>query len=174
MAQQPQACTRLRGPTGMPSLSMLLFVAAAGASGVNAWSPAFIHGPNLTDLGAPYCQYAIVGDCASSTGCALQSKINGDYVSAEVTRTGDGYGTLRARSASIGGWERYILIGDCTSALGCALRSTANGSYVSAELSRTGDGSGDHAGHAVGDEQAECRADAQGEDDVPQPRKPVG
>ena len=60
--QQPQACTRLRGPTGMPSLSMLLFIAAAGASGVNAWSPAFIHGPNLTDLGAPYCQYAIVGD----------------------------------------------------------------------------------------------------------------
>jgi hypothetical protein len=38
---------------------------------------------------------------------------------------------LRARSSSIGSWERFKLKGDCRT--GCALRAVANNRYVAAE-----------------------------------------
>jgi len=69
----------------------------------------------------------------------LQSMANGKYVAAELNYTGAGEGELRARSSSVGSWERFELcfgIGGALAAV--AIRSLANGKWVSAELQYTG------------------------------------
>jgi hypothetical protein len=69
----------------------------------------------------------------------LQSVANGKYVAAELHYTGAGYGELRARSSSVGSWERFEFcfgIGGALAAV--AIRSLANGKWVSAELQYTG------------------------------------
>jgi hypothetical protein len=69
----------------------------------------------------------------------LQSVANGKYVSAELHYTGAGYGELRARSNSVGSWERFEFcygVGGAQAAL--AIRSLANGKWVAAELQYTG------------------------------------
>jgi hypothetical protein len=76
------------------------------------------------------------------SGCGVRSTANSMLVAAELSRTGDGYGEMRARSNSLGGWESFVFVGDCASAAGCAIKNTLNGLYVSAEISRTGDGYG--------------------------------
>jgi hypothetical protein len=61
------------------------------------------------------------------------------YVAAELSRTGDGYGQLRARTPadSVGPWEVFRLV--CVRAPDVyAIKSVANGRYVSAEISWTG------------------------------------
>ena len=69
----------------------------------------------------------------------LQSVANGKYVAAELNYTGAGYGELRARSSSVGSWERFEFcfgIGGALAAV--AIRSLANGKWVAAELQYTG------------------------------------
>jgi hypothetical protein len=69
----------------------------------------------------------------------LQSVANGKYVAAELNYTGAGYAELRARSSSVGPWERFEFcfgIGGVLAAV--AIRSLANGNWVSAELQYTG------------------------------------
>jgi hypothetical protein len=64
---------------------------------------------------------------------------NGKYVAAELNYTGAGYGELRARSSSVGSWERFEFcfgIGGALAAV--AIRSLANGKWVAAELQYTG------------------------------------
>jgi len=74
----------------------------------------------------------------ASTTCSTVSlkAANGLYVSAELGYTGDDYGMLRARAASVGPWEQFeeCPLGPYT----ITLRSEANGLYVSAELGYTG------------------------------------
>ncbi|MCC6438928.1 MAG: M23 family metallopeptidase [Acidimicrobiales bacterium] len=73
--------------------------------------------------------------------CNIRSMINGKLVAAEISRTGDGWGELRARKdGPAGSWETFRIEGDCRSAAGCAFKSVANDRYVSVEVSRTGDG----------------------------------
>lgn len=55
-------------------------------------------------------RFRIEGNCSS--GCAIRALgWAGDarYVSAELDYTGAGYGMLRARATSVGGWERFII-----------------------------------------------------------------
>jgi hypothetical protein len=64
----------------------------------------------------------------------LKSSANGKYVSAELQYTGIGYGELRARSTSVGSWERFELcwgVGGIPQQL--AIRSLANGKWVASE-----------------------------------------
>jgi hypothetical protein len=70
----------------------------------------------------PYCLRA-----------ALRSNANGLYVSAELGWAGSAYGDLRARSTSIGSWERFSI---CTAGSGQpdSITSLANGLKVSAEI----------------------------------------
>jgi hypothetical protein len=68
--------------------------------------------------------------------CDIRSQANAKYVSAELGYTSYMYAALRARSTSVGAWEKY----QCA-AIGAnrwAIRSRANGKYVSAELSYAG------------------------------------
>lgn len=61
------------------------------------------------------------------------------YVAAELSRTGDGYGQLRARTPAnnVGPWEVFRLV--CVQGPDVyAIRSVANGRHVSAEISWTG------------------------------------
>jgi hypothetical protein len=69
----------------------------------------------------------------------LQSMANGKYVSAELHYTGAGYGELRARSNSVGSWERFEFCWNVNNnPLELAIRSLANGKWVAAELQYTG------------------------------------
>jgi hypothetical protein len=69
----------------------------------------------------------------------LQSVANGKYVAAELNYTGAGYGELRARSSSVGSWERFEFCWNVNNnPLELAIRSRANGKWVSAELQYTG------------------------------------
>jgi hypothetical protein len=52
-------------------------------------------------------RFLLVGDCASSSGCAIQSLANNQYVSAELNYSGGDYGMLRARSSTASGWEWF-------------------------------------------------------------------
>jgi hypothetical protein len=139
--------------TTVPGSANTMWVEASWASGPGSGSGWM--NEHFVNDGAPINQAAPgVPPCSAppppwnpapaycATGCALQSKANGLYVSAEISRTGDGYGTLRARASAIGSWEQYTVVGDCSTSAGCALQSKANGLYVSAEISRTGDGYG--------------------------------
>jgi hypothetical protein len=119
----------------LPASARAFSVAAKAPTTTPAATHPTTTAPVSTPAGSP-------APSACASGCAIQSKTNGQYVSAEITRTGDGYGELRARSASIGGWEKFAIVGDCSSSSGCAIRSLANNLYVSAEISRTGDGYG--------------------------------
>jgi hypothetical protein len=68
---------------------------------------------------------------------------NGQYVSAEISRTGNGYGQLRARTNpnDQGPWEVFRLV--CVQGPDVyAIRSEANGRYVTAEISWTGSSNG--------------------------------
>jgi hypothetical protein len=65
------------------------------------------------------------------------------YVAAELSRTGDGYGQLRARTPAnnVGPWEVFRLV--CVHGPNVyAIRSVANGRYVTAEISWTGNRNG--------------------------------
>lgn len=69
----------------------------------------------------------------------LQSVANGKYVAAELNYTGAGYAELRARSNTVGPWERFELCWNVNNnPLELAIRSLANGRWVSAELQYTG------------------------------------
>jgi hypothetical protein len=140
--------------TSVPGSSNTMWVRATWVSGpgrgsgwmnehfVNDGAPI-----NQAAPGIPQCGQATGGGYSGApgfcaTGCAIQSKANGLYVSAELSRTGSGYGTLRARASSVAGWEMYRIVGDCSSTAGCAIQSLANGLYVSAELAWTGNAYG--------------------------------
>jgi hypothetical protein len=66
----------------------------------------------------------------------MYSQANDLYVSAEIGRSGDGYGVLRARATSVGPWETFTLC--FVSDYYYTLVSQANGLYVSAELGWSG------------------------------------
>jgi hypothetical protein len=69
----------------------------------------------------------------------LQSVANGKYVAAELHYTGAGYGELRARSSSVGSWERFEFCWNVNNnPLLLAIRSIANAKWVSAEFQYTG------------------------------------
>jgi hypothetical protein len=62
------------------------------------------------NAGGTWERFRLEGNC--STGCAIRALgWTGDtrYVSAELGYTGNGYGMLRARATSVGGWERFII-----------------------------------------------------------------
>ena len=63
-------------------------------------------------------------------------------VSAELARTGNGYGQLRARSATVGPWEKFSIV--CWDAFAgtVAIQSQASHQFVSAEVSWTGNSYG--------------------------------
>jgi len=61
---------------------------------------------------------------------AIRSIANGKWVAAELGRTGNDYGMLRARSTSIGPWETFSGL--------TGLRNTTNWKWVTAELGQTG------------------------------------
>jgi len=66
---------------------------------------------------------------------AFKYAISGLYVSTEIGYSGADNGMLRARSSSIGAWERYYL---CYDGSGYGIYSLANSRYVSNELGYTG------------------------------------
>jgi hypothetical protein len=83
-------------------------------------------------------RFKFIGDCSSSTGCAIRSSANGKYVTPELTYAGNYTALLRARSTTVGTSQRFVMAGDCRSTKGCAIKARANGRYTSAELNFTG------------------------------------
>jgi hypothetical protein len=71
-----------------------------------------------------------------SFNCDIRSRANNRVVSAELGYAGSLNGVLRARSTSVGGWEKFQCVAVGTNQW--ALRSRANGKYVSAELGYPG------------------------------------
>jgi len=74
---------------------------------------------------------------------ALKSRANGMYLSAELGYGGNLYGALRARSSSIGPWERFELCQRTEVIMGApsyisTLQSLANGKFVSADWNLSG------------------------------------
>jgi outer membrane protein assembly factor BamB len=68
--------------------------------------------------------------------CDIRAQANAKYVSAELGYTGSLYAALRARSSTLGAWEKYQCIAIGTNQW--AIRSRANGKYVTAELGYAG------------------------------------
>lgn len=69
----------------------------------------------------------------------LYSQAAQRYVSAEVEYSGADYGMLRARSTSVGQWEKFL---EKCDSLHCAYKSVANGKWVAAEFDYKNDGAG--------------------------------
>jgi len=65
----------------------------------------------------------------------MYSNANKKAVSAELSYTGSVYGLLRARSSTVGPWEKFTL---CKYTTYYTIKSNANGLYVSVELGMTG------------------------------------
>jgi hypothetical protein len=122
--------------------------AAPAAAGVETIGQVRTGNPRLGDLRVGFSspsrsrRIANVAGADQPLNCYdgwLQSVANGKYVAAELHYTGAGYGELRARSSSVGSWERFEFcfgIGGALAAV--AIRSLANGKWVSAELQYTG------------------------------------
>lgn len=72
------------------------------------------------------------------TTWTIQSLANGKYVSAELGYAGSYSGLLRARSSTVGRWERFRISGDGLSLRLASILSLANGRYVSTEIGETG------------------------------------
>jgi hypothetical protein len=72
------------------------------------------------------------GLAGASFTCRIRSRANGRYVSTELTDTGQLKNILRARSNTVGPWERYLCLAVGTNRW--AIMSLANNEYVSAEL----------------------------------------
>jgi hypothetical protein len=75
----------------------------------------------------------------TSSNVRIRSFGNGLWVAAELSRTGNGYGQLRARTElnSSGAWEQFRLV--CVHGPDVyAIRSVASGQYVSTEISWSG------------------------------------
>jgi hypothetical protein len=68
---------------------------------------------------------------------SLNATANADYVSAELGYTGADYGMLRARSKTVGPWEKFDFCYDSTQGW-WAISSDANGRYVTAQFGYTG------------------------------------
>jgi hypothetical protein len=64
--------------------------------------------------------------------CAIQSTANHRYVSSELLYTGTLHDALRARSTSVGAWEKFQCVAIGTNQW--AIKSRANGAFVSTEL----------------------------------------
>jgi hypothetical protein len=77
--------------------------------------------------------FQLVGDCRSSSGCAIKNLASGKYLTAEINYAGDGDRMVRASATVAQLWEKFQLVGDCGSNGGCAVRSLANGRYLSAD-----------------------------------------
>lgn len=71
---------------------------------------------------------------------SFRSTLTNRFWTAELGKSGNWYGAVRAERTGVGSWETFQLVGDCRSAGGCAIKSLANGRYLSAELNFTGDG----------------------------------
>jgi hypothetical protein len=76
-------------------------------------------------------------DAAQAGGYYILSWANLRYVAAELGATGGSYGMLRARSTSIGPWERFSFLSTDHSTF--VILANANTRYVSAELGYGGD-----------------------------------
>jgi hypothetical protein len=70
------------------------------------------------------------------TRATIRSNANGLFTSTEVSYGGGDYALLRARAASVGGWEQYTLIPQPDGTY--AIQSSANGLFVTAELGNPG------------------------------------
>lgn len=68
---------------------------------------------------------------------SILSHANQQWVSAELAYWGSGYGMLRARSSSTGGWEQYTFCYDSTNGY-WAFYNDANDQFVSTEVGYTG------------------------------------
>ena len=86
---------------------------------------------NFISLSAPGAAIEMVA-VQQTFNCTLQSRANNQYVAAELGYPGADNGMLRARSGSVGAWEKF----ECVALGGnrWALRSRANGQYVVTEL----------------------------------------
>jgi DNA-binding Lrp family transcriptional regulator len=69
----------------------------------------------------------------------LVDNANKEFVSAELSYTGDYYGMLRARATSVGPWESFTL---CNMGTYYTLQSNANHKYVSTEVGYSGQWNG--------------------------------
>jgi hypothetical protein len=79
----------------------------------------------------PWEQYEFCwGVNGNGANLAIRSRANNRWVSAELGRTGNDYGMLRARATSIGPWETFNG--------GLGLRNNSNLKWVTAELGQTG------------------------------------
>lgn len=78
---------------------------------------------------------------------ALKSVGNDKFVSAQLSSTGGEYAKLRARSATVGSWERFTLHTDDKGAH-ISLRNEGNGLFVSTDRNNTDKlrAQGDHIG----------------------------
>jgi hypothetical protein len=98
------------------------------ADGNKDWS--YYSAPDFTVYGRCDCYRFLIFDLNSS-GVAIQSEWNNLFVSAELGYGWPYTGMLRARSSTVGPWERFDFV---YQAGNFAIRSEANGLYVSAEL----------------------------------------
>jgi hypothetical protein len=83
----------------------------------------------LVVLGAGNAWACTSGDSAKF---AIRSESDRRYVSAELGKSGNVYGVLRARATTVGPWERFRV--RCLGWNAIAIQSLANGRYVAAEL----------------------------------------
>jgi len=136
-----------------PLQSLDALVGGNDVSTENAWtgsSYALLRSrPSLAAVGT-WEEYRLWCVDSSNGYYAIQSFSNGNYVSAEIGWTGNSYGLLRARAATVGPWEKFRVLQGHVNAPDwlnydynvVAFQSVANGSYVSAELGWTGNQSG--------------------------------
>jgi hypothetical protein len=89
-------------------------------------------------IASPSRSTMMAGAAATCWDGWLQSVANGKYVAAELHYTGAGYGELRARSSSVGSWERFEFCSSSAAPVTLSIRSLANGKWVSAEFQYTG------------------------------------
>ena len=80
--------------------------------------------------------HAAVPNAVNCPTFGIQSVVNGLYVTAELGGTGNNYAMLRARSATVGPWERFCLQNNNDNTW--SIQSAENGLYVTAELGGTG------------------------------------
>ena len=94
----------------------------------------------------PWSRFDLVklGDCpwlGPAIDCdvvTLRSASNGRYVSAELGYCCAHYAMLRARSGSVGPWEKFLLYRNAEQANEYWIKSQANGKFVTTELAYAG------------------------------------
>jgi hypothetical protein len=98
------------------------------------WASANNYGPLIVQM----YQQALAENGLADTSftCRIRSRANGNYVSTELGDTGILQNVLRARSGTVGPWERYLCLEVGTNRW--AIMSLANDKYVSTELGYPG------------------------------------